>query len=157
LRARANPLDCRSVTRAPAEQERSRARWRAFAFALTVVFGLAQALPVLHFVLVAHRLCAEHGEMLHAAEVDDAASHASDVRPGPAPETRLVASANEAHQHEHCGVVVSSHSHGVGLTGPASTNAVLSQVTSADGSARTAHASIALLLYAPKLAPPASV
>jgi hypothetical protein len=123
--------------------------------ALSVVFGLAQALPILHFVLVAHRLCAEHGEMLHADGREEAASHDGDARSADE-QTRVVTSARESHVHEHCGVVVSAHSHGVGLGRPCGSGAPVAEVTSTRGDARTAHTSIALLRYAPKLAPPAA-
>jgi hypothetical protein len=125
------------------------------AFALSVVFGLAQALPVLHFVLVAHRLCAEHGEMLHADASEPPAPHASADRSGSADEQRLVASAGAEHTHEHCGVIVSSHPHGVRLLSPGGSCTSVSYRTSAAGEAKRAHPSIALLAYAPKLAPPA--
>jgi hypothetical protein len=140
--------------------ERFGTRLRAFALALSVVFGLAQALPVLHFVLVAHRLCAEHGEMLHVdAEHDDTrdpAAHESATRAGSGDETRVVASASEAHVHEHCGVVVSAHSHGVSLASPLGSNVPVSSLASDAGEGRAAHTNIAPLAYAPKRAPPAA-
>jgi hypothetical protein len=137
--------------------QRPGTRLRAFALALSVVFGLAQALPVLHFVLVAHRLCAEHGELLHADTSQEGASPVAEAPADDEGQTHLVASAAETHAHEHCGVVVTSQPHGLQLGSPAGPCSVALQCSTEVGQAGSAHRSIALLAYAPKLAPPAAL
>ncbi|MET0413557.1 MAG: hypothetical protein ABW217_19775 [Polyangiaceae bacterium] len=124
------------------------------ALALSAVFGLAQVLPVLHFVLVAHQLCAEHGELVHADAGQDAA-HASEQHAASS-EAQLVGAAGESHAHDHCGVVGSGHAHGVRLTSPQGCLCAPSYLEAELSSARSAHSSIALLAYAPKLAPPSA-
>lgn len=120
----------------------------AASLVLFVLIGAGHVLPALHFALVAHRLCAEHGELVH------------EVAPAPAPDSKatgpaLVAAAG-GHEHEHCGVPA------VPATGvatiPASRCAARApaalQAAVAEGE-RPAHLAVALLAYAPKLAPPA--
>jgi hypothetical protein len=123
------------------------------ALALSAVFGLAQVLPVLHFVLVAHQLCAEHGELVHAGAGQSPAAHASEEHAASS-EVPLVGAASESHAHDHCGVAGAGHAHGVRLASPQGCLRAPSYLETESGAARTAHASIALLAYAPKLAPP---
>jgi hypothetical protein len=125
-------------------------RWlRASAASLTlfVLLGVGQVLPLFHFALVAHSVCAEHGELVHEA------SPSAQVPRSEFP--ALVAGGEVDHQHEHCGVLA--------LTGSLAIPACArSQVTPRPswaalpvaGVERTAHVGIALLSYAPKLAPP---
>lgn len=141
------------MTRPRALQQRFWTRWRVIALALSAVFGLAQVLPVLHFVLVAHQLCAEHGELVHAEAGQAPAAHADESHAASS-EARLVAAASESHAHDHCGVVISGHAHGVRLVSPRVCLHASSYLEAALGSARPGHSSIALLAYAPKLAPP---
>lgn len=140
-----------------------RPRWlrlSAISIALFVLLGIGHVLPALHFALVAHRVCAEHGELLHEAPVRGVAgqdelrsSHAN----GPSSEVSLVAAGGAAaHEHEHCGVLALPGS--LGAPEALSSAACLvpaGWTTSLPGHERAAHAYIALLSYAPKLAPPA--
>jgi hypothetical protein len=141
------------VTRPRATHERFWTRWRVTALALSAVFGLAQVLPVLHFVLVAHQLCAEHGELVHVDASESPAAHAAEEH-SRSSEVQLVGSSGESHSHDHCGVIISGHAHGVQLSSPQGGLQARSYLDAEPGSARAAHPSIALLAYAPKLAPP---
>lgn len=141
------------MTRAPALQQRLWTRWRVTALALCAVFGLAQALPVLHFALVAHQLCAEHGQLEHVEAGQAAAVHGNEGQPGSS-EVQLVGSASESHAHDHCGVIASGHGHGLRLASAQGCLRTPWYSAAEPSAAQHAHASIALLSYAPKLAPP---
>jgi hypothetical protein len=124
-------------------------RLSAASIALFALLGVGHVLPALHFALVAHRVCAEHGELVHeSAPLAAPAARSSEVS--------LVGGAPVAHEHEHCGVLALPGS----LALPASWADTVElastggTATAVDG-ARAAHIGIALLSYAPKLAPPA--
>lgn len=69
--------------------------------ALTVVAQVAQAA---HFVLVAHSVCAEHGELVHHAHDDD--THAvTQHEDEDAPNALYAAHVEDADQHDHCSTV----------------------------------------------------
>jgi len=115
-----------------------------------------------HFALVAHRICAEHGELLHEAapEPSAEAGSRSDVPElvllsARAPQP-VVAGRHAGHEHDHCGVLALPGSFG---TAPSAAwrepSAPSESVACASPGARPAHVGIALLLRAPKLAPPA--
>jgi hypothetical protein len=127
---------------------------RVAALALSAVFGLSQVLPALHFVLVAHQLCAEHGELVHA-HAGQSSAHPSEEHTASS-EQQLVRAAGESHAHDHCSVVGSGHAHGLRLASPQGCLRAPSYLEAELGSARRAHSSIALLAYAPKLAPPSA-
>ncbi|HYO94231.1 MAG TPA: hypothetical protein VER33_06950 [Polyangiaceae bacterium] len=130
---------------------RLQAGLRALVSALLLLLTAAQALPSLHFVLVAHEVCPEHGEILHAD--DGAASHAPDSRwRGPV----AAAGSELEHEHEHCSVALRPSS-------PELSCAALVCVASASlpiahllgpAARERGRSSLALLAYAPKLAPP---
>jgi hypothetical protein len=157
----------------------ARAPWRHFAIrygyvrssalllALFALIGVGQVLPALHFTLVAHRVCAEHGEAVHAPDAaggdfaaltgEDAEVTGEDAEvTGEDAEVLLTPTpAQSEHEHEHCTVL------GVGRASDAMLRAASSRVelpVSAEhldvAVERAAHVDIALLLYAPKLAPP---
>ena len=119
--------------------------------ALLLLLTAAQALPSLHFVLVAHEVCPEHGEILHAE--DGAASHASDSTwRGPV----ATAGSELEHEHEHCAVAVRPSSpelSGATLVCVASASLPIAQRLAA-GARERGRSSVKLLAYAPKLAPP---
>lgn len=117
--------------------------------ALFAALGVAQILPALHFALVVHRVCAEHGELLH--EAAPVAAPASPAEPA------LVARDGVSHAHEHCGVLAVPNTFAALVPAQAQAPA-LSGVAFAVlfGRARAAHVRIELLAYAPKLAPPAA-
>jgi hypothetical protein len=128
-------------------------RWlRATAASLTlfVLVGIGQVLPVFHFALVAHSVCAEHGELVHEA-APRAQGPQSETPDGPA----LVAGGDVGHQHEHCGVLALARALAIPAAArpepPPPTSWAELQVAGAE---RSAHVGIALLSYAPKLAPP---
>lgn len=122
-------------------------RLAAASLALFAVLGAAHILPALHFALVVHCVCAEHGELLHEA--------APASRPEVPTETSVSAGGSGSHEHEHCPVVGASGSFAV-LAPPAERSAPACPGSEAEafGRARVAHPCIALLAYAPKLAPP---
>jgi len=116
---------------------------------LFVLVGAGHVLPAFHFALVVHRVCAEHGELVHGVERSSVRGREPD---GPA----IVGTADE-HEHEHCGVAAGT---GAGLAiapSAAAGSTPLASVDLARGAERGAHVGIALLAYAPKLAPPATV
>lgn len=120
---------------------------------LCAVFGLGQALPVLHFVLVAHQLCAEHGALVHADAGSSPAAHGPEGQPASS-DAQLLDSGSEPHAHDHCGVAIAGQAHAVRLGSPEGCLYAASYRAGGTGAARAAHSSIALLSYAPKLAPP---
>ena len=125
--------------------------WRrsaAACIALFALLGVGHVLPALHFSLVAHRICAEHGELLHgAASAPAAASRSSELQ--------LVTDQHAGHEHEHCGVLALPGSTGLPPSAfwrePPEVEVSLAVGVVGE---RTAHVGIALLRYAPKLAPP---
>lgn len=130
---------------------RLQAGLRALASALLLLLAGAQALPSLHFVLVAHEVCPEHGEILHAD--DGASSHA----PGSTWRGAEVAAGSELeHEHEHCSVALRPgppELSGAELACDASGALPVAELV-APAARERAHSSVALLAYAPKLAPP---
>jgi hypothetical protein len=122
-------------------------RLGALSLALFAALGVAQILPALHFALVVHRVCAEHGEMLH-----ESAPVARQVAPA---ETSVVARDGVSHEHDHCGVLAASGPSAAPVPAAAQATAPSAAGVSVGfGRARAAHVRIALLAYAPKLAPP---
>jgi hypothetical protein len=129
-------------------------RLRVLAAALLVVFGAGQTLPAAHFLLVSHRVCAEHGELVHEEHVSSqagvAASGAAESR-----STALNPLPSREHAHDHCSALAPLHSQGFALSEQASVSLPpLCIAESAASVPRHAHRAIALLDYAPKLAPP---
>ena len=125
-------------------------RLGAVSLVLFAALGVSQVLPALHFALVVHRVCAEHGELVH-----ESASVAPEVAPA---EAAIVARDGVSHEHEHCGVLATPGSFAVLV--PAAAQAAAPGATELEvgfGCARAAHVRIALLDYAPKLAPPGAL
>jgi len=73
---------------------------------LTLLLGLfaayAQVSSTLHWVMVQHARCADHGEWVHVGEGHDAheAEHATQASPG------VAAADGEIHDHDHCHFLV---------------------------------------------------
>jgi hypothetical protein len=124
-------------------------RASATGLALFALLGVGHVLPAFHFALVAHRVCAEHGELVHES--------ATAVEPStPTSDVALVAGEAASHEHEHCGVLALPGSFAL----PASPAAPFDFVSGEDaidapGRALAAHVGIDLLSLAPKLPPPA--
>jgi hypothetical protein len=122
--------------------------------ALCGLLAVAQVVAFAHVALVAHRICAEHGESIHAspaveslasADLDEALASVSPSR-----------GAAVGHDHEHCLCMAHSRER---FVVPPRTSAELVRVEIAhswQGSPRLAPAlSVALFLLAPKGSPPA--
>jgi len=140
-----------------------RSRLRALAVAVCLLLGVGHVLPALHFAFVAHRVCAEHGELLHSSGAAELASahgaRAGSAREGsatPAHPASIFAGNGAAHEHKHCDALALPGSVGAAVATRTSAS-VLPAAWEAHlpGQARAAHVDVALLLYAPKLAPPA--
>jgi hypothetical protein len=115
--------------------------------ALLLVGG--QGLSALHHALVAHRVCAEHGEWIHGAE------HAADGATSAARSREVRAADGAGESHEHCAVLGRVDGHraavapGVAVAAPPDVPAAPPAVV-----ARSPWPG-ALLLIAPKTSPPA--
>lgn len=118
---------------------------------LLVVLNAGYLVPALHFTLIEHEICAEHGGLEHR---DASAVHIE--RAVPNQSAALNAAASLEHEHEHCALLATS-SQRLAI-------AVRSAIAVAPGGlpqqsfvsrAAFAHPSLDLLAYAPKLAPPA--
>jgi hypothetical protein len=126
-------------------------RVAATSIALFALLGIGHVLPALHFALVAHRICAEHGELLHDAAPEPSAEAASRSS---VPE--LAAGQHAGHEHDHCGVLALPGSFGAAPSAAwREPSAPSEPVADASAGERPAHVGIALLMRAPKLAPPA--
>jgi hypothetical protein len=126
-------------------------RAAAASIALFALLGVGHVLPALHFALVAHRICAEHGELLHEAALAPSAEVGSRSS---VPE--LAAGQLTEHEHEHCGVLALPGSFAVASSGAWREPSLPGEpVVGGSPGERRAHVGIALLLQAPKLAPPA--
>jgi len=120
--------------------------------ALVVLLGVGHGVPALHFLFVAHRLCAEHGEL-----VDVTTESVQPVREKAPNHVAVDAGGAAGHSHEHCRVLALAPTPAL----PVASLRVAQQLPAGEavgalGQARAAHVGIELLLYAPKLAPPAS-
>ena len=108
-------------------------------------------LPVLHFALVAHELCAEHGALHHVEATKARVGRVQSARS----EAAAKATANAGHEHEDCSVVATAGQRAVlGSRDELTALAPSSAPSKLSLSARAAERSVALLDYAPKLAPP---
>jgi hypothetical protein len=121
---------------------------------LTLLLGLfctfSQVSGALHWVLVEHERCSEHGELVHAGD-----SHGSDADAPPPLAVSITAEHVEGHAHEHCEFLLDSRE--VTLR-PSSTASLLappllgcfSHLRASDTDAR-----FVLYELAPKTSPPA--
>jgi hypothetical protein len=155
-----------SVT--PAAQLPHRSRSLIAWLALVLLMGVGHVVPAFHFLFVAHHLCAEHGELVDAGP-DAALLHAGAPAPRKtaggsaateadqaAPSGAICSSGAVGHSHEHCEVFAATRAAPALTPAPALAQLLPAlQPLPAQGEARDAHLDIALLHYAPKLAPPA--
>ncbi|MGC4095028.1 MAG: hypothetical protein QM756_45340 [Polyangiaceae bacterium] len=134
-----------------ANSESALARWFAnlLGVAALVLLSVGHVLPVLHFTLVAHELCAEHGALHHVE------GKAAAESPRPAAPHSVVPEAHGGHEHEHCGTAATASERWL-LPESAELPFFVSDSVSQQKSlsAAAGHPSVALLSYAPKLAPP---
>jgi hypothetical protein len=122
--------------------------------ALCGLLAVAQVVAFAHVALVAHRICAEHGESIHASPVVDS------LAPTDLDEALASVSPSRGaavgHDHDHCLCMVHSRER---FVVPPRTSTGLVRVAIAhawQGSPPLAPAlSVALLLLAPKGSPPA--
>jgi hypothetical protein len=129
---------------------------RVLVAALCLLFAAAPTLPGLHFLLVAHVICPQHGELLHAASAaEELPGHTSAAAPNTAHTRELAWVAAPAPGHDACGVPAWGNTSGAACGGPAAQGVErVPFVHGRSGSAPVGHTAIALLSYAPKLAPP---
>lgn len=120
------------------------------------MLAFAQVLAFSHVALVAHRICAEHGEAIHASQPDTTA--APSVADSSRSSVLLSPDTTAGHDHEHClcmahgrerFVVPPRISDGQARVGIAHLRQGLPRPSPAD--------SAALFLLAPKGSPPASL
>ena len=123
----------------------------------TAICGLlvfAQALAFSHVALVAHRICAEHGEAIHASRSDEASTPS-------APDSSLASvlparGAVVGHDHEHCLCMAHGRERFVFPPRTSAGLVVISLDHLWQGSPRSMPAlPVALFLLAPKGSPPA--
>jgi hypothetical protein len=115
------------------------------AFALLAV---GQVLPALHFALVGHRVCAEHGALEHSPHVVTSGASASH-----APSASADFEAAEA--HEHCSVPAISPLRGTLPAREAHAVVRFSRLSLATVTpCESPQLALSVLAYAPKLAPP---
>ncbi|HEY3494425.1 MAG TPA: hypothetical protein VGK73_07060 [Polyangiaceae bacterium] len=120
------------------------------AFAVWLVAG-AHVASTLHFALVSHRICAEHGALEHGHEAE--AEHAQPKAPAHA---ALQSGSDEA-EHEHCPLIARPHEE-LALAAPARfeiASAPRAAPSPVQRASAPAPARDALLLFAPKQSPPA--
>jgi len=134
---------------------------RAFVWVLGALLCVGPALPALHFALVLHRVCPEHGELLHVGAGDPEPGSGESARAehgaekGPAVYAASSGLSEHAHGHDLCGVA-SGSAGACALPSSGVRQALADQaVTACSVQGSSAHVGIALLSYAPKLAPPA--
>jgi hypothetical protein len=110
--------------------------------------ALSQGAAMLHFALVSHEICADHGEAVHAG----AASHsASAVASGPAAHA-----ADDHAEHDHCPLLGRRTEQADASGAPTATLSTLAAAPLAPAAAATeiAPSRAELLLTAPKQSPP---
>ena len=142
----------------PPARSRSLTAW----LALGLLIGVGHVVPALHFLFVAHHLCAEHGELVDAA--DSVATDSVATRDQAAKGAAIavsdagarISSGAGAHSHEHCEVFAVTRAAPALAPVPSLAQLLPAvELSPSEGKAREAHVDIDLLHYAPKLAPPA--
>src|SRR5262245_54829264 len=97
-RARVAPFSC------PAVSFRAALRAGAASIALFTLVGVGHVLPAVHFALVAHRICAEHGELIHDGAPDRVRAERPVKAASPEEGATAVERSATVHEHDHCGV-----------------------------------------------------
>jgi hypothetical protein len=127
----------------------------AASIALFALVGVGHVLPAFHFALVAHRVCAEHGELIHEGGSERAKAERSLKAAAPEEGASVLQRSATVHEHEHCGVSAAPLTPGVAPRARADAFTLIArELDAATGRAAEAHVGIQLLAYAPKLAPP---
>ncbi len=150
-----NPLLQRLVSSSPHSIHRVRSR---LATAIAVLCLIAQALPLLHLLLVPHARCELHGETIHVSEGEPAHGPITTVPAADGTASSIQSSDTHAdgHEHDHCQV----------LSDRRDATCARAEIVSAIPSTmhdiehgRPASPAISLRLYrlAPKLSPPRTV
>ena len=121
---------------------------RYAALALALVASGGQALSGLHFALVPHVTCAEHGELIESPSVSAQPIAPSDGH-------SITSAADQGRAHEHCAIALLRRQKAqpsAGLEAPKHSSLALHLLRS--GRRATPPAPIALLAFAPKSSPP---
>ena len=139
-----------SLRRATQQTAKKRLVFAILRGLVLILLSAGYLVPSLHFAIVEHELCAEHGQLHHAE--DPALSDSSFAA---APASKAAPSVEREHDHDHCGAftTVSSRATSAGrstLGFELSFQIAVAPPLDADA----AHRSLELLSYAPKLAPP---
>jgi hypothetical protein len=135
-------------------QGRSHSAPRGLALGIVTAFVawlsvLAHLAGTLHFALISHEICADHGELVHRAEAPSGERHHAR---GPA-----ALPAGEHQAHDHCPLVGRRHDQ-VAVAAPPTVQIVAAPVALAPAVSEgrtSAPSRAALLLTAPKQSPPA--
>ena len=118
---------------------------------LLALLGLGPALPMLHFAVIEHQVCPTHGELMHAhgsAALEQSA-------PARGARSEALPSADDEHAHEHCALsAAGTERTAIGRRSVGLRDRVGRAVVRPAHVSEHAHKSLALLAYAPKLAPP---
>lgn len=79
--------------------------FRLLAFFTLLVFSGQTVLPALHHALLAHEVCAEHGDLVHAGHTEEHGHGEPEAASPPNSdeyERQVQALENGAHAHDHC-------------------------------------------------------
>ncbi len=135
--------------------KRRRAALRSSSIGVVALFVLAQASGFAHQFVVKHTVCAEHGELVHVADMahpgETAAAQSTARRPS-------LASSNaaETHGHDHCLALVPRREKAVlGAAQPTVANAGVGKPLRHDRPTEVRGTQVALYRLAPKNSPPA--
>lgn len=141
-------------------RSRVSASFRALSVSVACFLVLSQISSFLHFFVVQHTVCPEHGELVHAAPGDLVAA----TSPDPLPQSRDNAvdtakssrSSDANHGHDHCMVCAQRREHATLARSPAVVPPSLGAklAVARDRGARIL-SSVPLYLIAPKNSPPA--
>jgi hypothetical protein len=130
---------------------------RVSAIVVAIACAAVQLSSTFHFALVAHAVCAEHGEFIHESEGGHRHSHAADRAASPERPATVVTAAAHDDEHAHCATFADRRER---LSVAPRTLAVVVLATPAKGELLLhdgEHHSpvVPLLLLAPKGSPPA--
>ena len=127
---------------------------RVFALGVLTAFvawlGVAAHLAgTLHFALISHEICADHGELVHRASAPGSDHHRAS---GP-----VAVPSSDGEEHDHCPVAGRRHDHVAVFAAPGVlvAPALVAPAPASPASSLVAPSRKALLLAAPKQSPPA--
>lgn len=135
---------------------RHRAGLRALALLVLLLSLVAQGSSFVHFFLIEHAVCPQHGELIHADEAGHHPLHAS-TAPDTGHTAAQPAAAEAAHAHDHCAVVSDRRERWACLASLGSVASPPEVEMLAAVRVRTSSCvpAVPLLLLAPKSSPPA--